>query len=318
MVMRSIIIINCARLHHIEPYLDPIFFPMAEDSRTNDCPSGPVKRYFNHEVVEATMDESTDQEGLLEELQRMGLTRYEAQAYLALIARNIDTARQLSRDSGIPRTKIYAVLEGLSTKGWVRILSGWPLLFRPVEPTRVLADKRREYESFLGHLERKLEEERKNMPEKFVISRRNVGLDNIKGVIKKAKTLYMGNLTRALFDELAPVIRKDAKVLAVMAPGESLPKMENVEAKMASIPIVHLYEDVEVAATNILVDEERSFNILKNPYSKKWEVDEMVYEDCVACFRDFWRLGWESATGVPTEGAWGCSSRKARKAKKDG
>jgi len=276
----------------------------------------PVKRYFNVETVGAAMDDGADRDALLDELQRLGLTRYEAQAYLALISRNIDTAKQLSRDSGIPRTKIYAVLEGLSNKGWVRILSGWPLLFRPVDPTRVIAGKRREYESFLGHMEKKLEEERKSMPEKFVITRRNLGLDNLKGIVKKAKTLFMSNVTRALFEELAPAFRKDAKVLVVVAPGESVPKMDNVEAKMASMPIVHMYDDVEVAATNVLVDEERSFNVLRNPYSKKWEVDEMVYEDCVACFRDFWRLGWESANGVQVEGVWGCSAKKARSKKR--
>jgi len=276
----------------------------------------PVKRYFNIETVGAAMDDSADRDALLEELQRLGLTRYEAQAYLALITRNIDTARQLSRDSGIPRTKIYSVLEGLSSKGWVRILSGWPLLFRPVDPTRVIADKRREYESFLGHMERKLDEEWKSMPEKYVISRRNVGLENLKGVVKKARTLFMSNVTRAIFDELAPAFRKDAKVFVVVAPGESLPRMENVEAKMASMPIVHIYDDVEVPATNVLVDEERSFTLLKNPYSKKWEVDEMVYDDCVACFRDFWRLGWESANGIPAEGGWGCGAKKARSKKR--
>lgn len=254
-------------------------------------------------------------EALIAELQGLGLTRYEAMAYLALISRNIDTAKRLSRDSGIPRTKIYSVLEGLSAKGWVRILSGWPLLFRPVDPTRVVAAKRREYESFLGHIERRLEEERENMPEKFVISRRNMGLDGLRGVIKKARTVFMSNATREIIDELAPSLHKDAKVQAVMAKGEVPPRMDNLEARVSSVPVVHIFEDVEVPATNVLVDEERSFNILKNPYSKKWEVDEMVYDDCVACFRDFWKLGWDSAGGLPVD-LGKCPARKAREARK--
>lgn len=51
--------------------------------------------------------------GVVEKLKRVGLTEYEAKAYLALLNAHLSTATQISEKSGVPRTKIYAVLESL-------------------------------------------------------------------------------------------------------------------------------------------------------------------------------------------------------------
>jgi sugar-specific transcriptional regulator TrmB len=241
-------------------------------------------------------------EDTTEMLQRMGLTKYEALAYIALVSKNIDTAKQLSRDSGVPRTKMYSVLEGLAEKGWVRIVSGWPLLFKPVKPGKIMARARREYEEFLEQLEQSIEEERDVMANKFVISRRNVGLEALTEAIGRSKTIFISNATREIFDELAPHLREDAKVKVVMFPKEVPPKKDNVEVRLSSIPVVHLYDKVEVPSANILIDEERSFSMLKNPYTKRWEVDEMLYDDCISCFREYWQLGWDSGTDAPRMG----------------
>ncbi|HVM30384.1 MAG TPA: helix-turn-helix domain-containing protein [Candidatus Limnocylindrales bacterium] len=51
------------------------------------------------------------------QLSRLGLTSYEARAYLALIRRDSFTAAQVARQSGLPRQRIYDVLGSLVEKG---------------------------------------------------------------------------------------------------------------------------------------------------------------------------------------------------------
>ena len=59
-----------------------------------------------------------DDEGqLIAQLTRLGLTSYEAKAYLALILRDSFTAAQVARQSGVPRQRIYDVLGALVQKG---------------------------------------------------------------------------------------------------------------------------------------------------------------------------------------------------------
>lgn len=50
-------------------------------------------------------------------LTRLGLTSYEAKAYLALIRRDSFTAAQVARQAGLPRQRIYDVLSSLVEKG---------------------------------------------------------------------------------------------------------------------------------------------------------------------------------------------------------
>ena len=64
-------------------------------------------------------------EGVVEKLQRIGLTEYEAKAYLTLLRDHLNSASKLSEKSGVPRTKIYSVLESLERKGWIRIFLGY-------------------------------------------------------------------------------------------------------------------------------------------------------------------------------------------------
>ncbi|MGD8564122.1 MAG: helix-turn-helix domain-containing protein [Desulfarculaceae bacterium] len=49
-------------------------------------------------------------------LLNLGFTKYEAQVYLALIAKNPQNGSQLSRASGVPRANIYNTLDGLRAR----------------------------------------------------------------------------------------------------------------------------------------------------------------------------------------------------------
>jgi len=67
-------------------------------------------------------------ESIVERLRKLGLTEYQAKVYSSLLKNHLNSASRLSERSGVPRTKIYSVLESLAAKGWIKVYSGTPLL----------------------------------------------------------------------------------------------------------------------------------------------------------------------------------------------
>ncbi|MGE7836983.1 TrmB family transcriptional regulator [Viridibacillus arvi] len=56
---------------------------------------------------------------IIQKMQSLGFNQYEAKAYLALVRLGSASAYQVSKDSGIPRARIYEILNGLSKQGLV-------------------------------------------------------------------------------------------------------------------------------------------------------------------------------------------------------
>jgi HTH-type transcriptional regulator, sugar sensing transcriptional regulator len=67
-------------------------------------------------------------------LTRLGLTSYEAKAYLALIRRDSSTGAQASRLAGVPRQRIYDVLGSLVEKGFATTRPGKVAKYAAVAP----------------------------------------------------------------------------------------------------------------------------------------------------------------------------------------
>ena len=71
-------------------------------------------------------------------LKGMGLTMYEAQAYVTLTSLISAPAVEVSEKSGIPRSKIYDVLKKLNEKNFIEIEEGRPLTYNVKSPVEVL------------------------------------------------------------------------------------------------------------------------------------------------------------------------------------
>jgi sugar-specific transcriptional regulator TrmB len=237
-------------------------------------------------------------ESVVEKLKRVGLTEYEAKAYLALVSRHVCTATQVSDKSGVPRTKTYATLESLSQKGWVRVMSGVPLLFKAVNPMAVFEQVKEDYAKFLDAVQATLTEKvNNNMCEKFVIKRFDVGLEGLKAEIKKAKTVVINNATADFLKKANNAFRPDAKIRVLMFPGENKPSnMQNAEFKQAEVAIVTILRNKEVPSMSIVLDEERTFTAFQDPVDHKYIIDEMLYDECQRCFSEWSSMGWNSDT----------------------
>jgi HTH-type transcriptional regulator, sugar sensing transcriptional regulator len=67
-------------------------------------------------------------------LVELGLTRYEAKAYLALIQRENYAASELAIEAGIPRQRVYDVLNGLVSRGLARDWPGPVTRYAAIDP----------------------------------------------------------------------------------------------------------------------------------------------------------------------------------------
>ncbi len=77
---------------------------------------------------------------VLKYLENLGLTEYEARAFVALIFLGGGEAENVAKISKIPRTSSYKVLESLESKGFIKVVSGKPKIFKP-EDLNVLEER---------------------------------------------------------------------------------------------------------------------------------------------------------------------------------
>jgi len=79
-------------------------------------------------------------------LQKIGLTEYESKAYVALTFLGIGKAGEISKEAGIPQSKIYQTLENLVEKQLVEVFDGRPKEYRIVNPRIALSKLLKEKE----------------------------------------------------------------------------------------------------------------------------------------------------------------------------
>lgn len=88
---------------------------------------------------------------LIQDLTRLGLTTYEARAYVGLLGRGSFTAAQVARESELPRQRIYDVLGTLVEKGLASTRPGTTVKYVALSPKlaieRLVAVQRSELQS---------------------------------------------------------------------------------------------------------------------------------------------------------------------------
>ncbi|NTW97204.1 MAG: TrmB family transcriptional regulator [Oscillochloris sp.] len=90
---------------------------------------------------------------LLEQLETLGMTEYEAKVYLALLGENPATGYQVSKNAGVPRSMVYEALGRLEGRGAVlKSLEEKATLYRPVHPEMLLDRYERHARELAGNL----------------------------------------------------------------------------------------------------------------------------------------------------------------------
>lgn len=83
------------------------------------------------------------QKEVINELKNIGLNSYESKLWLALLAKGVASAGELSDMANVPRSRSYDVLESLEKKGFIIMKIGKPIKYIAVEPDHVIDNVRK-------------------------------------------------------------------------------------------------------------------------------------------------------------------------------
>ena len=89
------------------------------------------------DLLDSGIDLRKEYEKASSTLESIGLSNYEARAYIALVAHGYGDADTIAETSGIPRTSSYKVLQSLCEKGFAMSTSGRPRIFKPEDPKKL-------------------------------------------------------------------------------------------------------------------------------------------------------------------------------------
>jgi sugar-specific transcriptional regulator TrmB len=78
-----------------------------------------------------------DKSELIEELQRIGLTSYEAKCYFSLASLGASDPTRVADDANIPKPSAYTALRGLASKGWADLVLKKPAMYRAKKPDSI-------------------------------------------------------------------------------------------------------------------------------------------------------------------------------------
>ena len=87
----------------------------------------------------------------------LGFTEYEAKVYLSLLGEHPASAYTISRNSGVPHSRVYDITRRLIKKGVVGLASTNPDRFSPLSPGDLLFKLRKDNERFIDEIQDCLE-----------------------------------------------------------------------------------------------------------------------------------------------------------------
>lgn len=96
-------------------------------------------------------------EKALDQLKTLGLNSYQRKLWTALLSNGTSTAGELSEISDVPRSRTYDVLESLADMGLVRIQTGKPMKYVPVDPEEALERLKKKHEKEYKEMSNKIE-----------------------------------------------------------------------------------------------------------------------------------------------------------------
>src|ERR671918_1843293 len=158
---------------------------------------------------------------MIEQLTQLGLTSYEAKAYLALMRRGSSTAAQVSRLAGVPRQRIYDVLASLVEKGLASSKPGRVVKYSATAPELALERLVSDHRQQLEELERSATAMIEELTPAFEAGQAQTD------PLEYIEVLRDRRAVNERFDELQAGIKKE--ILVFTKPPYATPAQENVE-----------------------------------------------------------------------------------------
>jgi sugar-specific transcriptional regulator TrmB len=173
-------------------------------------------------------------ETIFETLKNLNFTEYEAKAYLTLLEESPLTGYAVAKNSGVPRSRVYEVLDSLSIRGDILVSPGNTPQYTPVPARELIKNRRRKAEENFELAEKSLAEFERSANDReniWNITGRNEILDKVKDCILSAKKRILLEVWKEEFEELESELRQAAKRgvnVTIIAYGEIVSDFANV------------------------------------------------------------------------------------------
>ena len=168
-------------------------------------------------------------------LEEFGLSKYEAQAYVALIAKGTISASELAYYSDLPRTKVYPILLKLEKKKLAIISKSKPILCTAIAPEDAFDDivqdqinKVNAMNTLVSNLKKVSEESKKsrgaeekryfNLSANAVLNRLKIMIESSKSSIHVIVDPGCLVLLTECKEQLLSVLRRDLELKIIIAP----------------------------------------------------------------------------------------------------
>jgi len=149
---------------------------------------------------------------IIDLMQTLGFSQYEAQVYLALLQQAQVTGYELARLSGVPASKIYAILNKLIAREVVLVMDSEPKKYVPVPPQDVLSRFKGNYLHAVQSLQDTLEpiyaQERTDSNYIWNISGRNLIIRKVNDFITATQQKLYLSVWDEEADEISPALNE--------------------------------------------------------------------------------------------------------------
>jgi sugar-specific transcriptional regulator TrmB len=191
---------------------------------------------------------------LSDKLAVLGLSSYEARAYIALIAHGYGNADVIANTAQIPRTSAYKVLQALESKGFAIGTQGRPKIFKPEPPMNI-------YERFKNDLEDTFEKltllheivHERGMPQLiFTIAGKDKVIEKIGELLDMATKKFMictpsfSSVRDRLHKKFQNALKRGVSITIITAPTQGSPDYARVVHREGLL------------ATDVITDDERA------------------------------------------------------------
>jgi sugar-specific transcriptional regulator TrmB len=160
-------------------------------------------------------------ENTREILREMGLNAYETDAYIALLEGGQMTAMEISRETQVPYSKIYEVLNSLKEKGWIKSSETRPFKYYPVPPLEATASTKRRLEDKYQIWEKSVAEELLPLYEK-------------RELVERPDILILHG-QQAIIAKLEEVLKKANREIMIAAPAFARPLIALIESPLNGV-----------------------------------------------------------------------------------
>lgn len=163
---------------------------------------------------------------LVKRLERLGLSSYEARAYIALVVIKKGSADNISRVAKIPRTSAYKVLESLKERGFVQSSGNRPTLYTAEAPEKLSVSIMKEVEGLFDRISflRDMVEFRGIPQLVYTLTGEESVMEKVAEILDMAErrviisTPAIGDIRKKLKRKIAGALKRGVEVVIITSP----------------------------------------------------------------------------------------------------